>query len=257
MKFRLDSLLRGKLAAYLALSSLSISLVLAQGPAAPSSNADPLATGLSDDRIFGVIPNYLTVEQPELRVAPLSVKQKFALFAKETFDPFTFAEAAAGAGVSQTNNDDPKYGYGGRAYAQRFGAALADVTSQNFFSDAVLASWWHEDPRYFRRGPEFPFWYRVGYALSRAVVTRTDSGKNRFNYSGIVGMSMGIALSNAYYPPASVNGAEVGRRFGTSFAASALGNILPEFWPDIHDKIFRHKAQAPTAAPPAAASPGD
>lgn len=255
MKFRLDSIHRGKVAAFLTVSSVSISLVLAQGPVATSAN--PLAPGISDDRIFGVMPNYLTVEKPEAKITPLRVKEKFALFAKETFDPFTFAASAAGAGISQTNNDDPKYGYGMRAYAQRFGAAMADVTSQNFFSDAVLASWWHEDPRYFRRGPAFGFWYRVGYALSRSVVTRTDSGKNRFNYSGVVGMSMGIALSNTYYPPASVNGAEVARRFGTSFAAAALGNILPEFWPDIHDKIFHHKEHAPTAAPPAATAPGD
>lgn len=257
MKFRLDNVRRGKVAALLTLSSVSISLVLAQVPAAPSANPDPLSTGPSDDRIFGVVPNYLTVEHPESKIAPLSVKQKFALFAKETFDPFTFAASAAGAGISQTDNDDPKYGYGGRAYAQRFGAAVADVTSQNFFSDAVLASWWHEDPRYFRRGPEFTFWYRVGYALSRAVVTRTDSGGRQFNYSGVVGMSVGIALSNVYYPPASVNGSEVARRFGTSFAATALGNILPEFWPDIHDKLFRHKAPPSTAAPPASASRGD
>jgi hypothetical protein len=257
LKFRLDNLRRAKVAAFLTVSSVSLSLVLAQGPVAPSANPDPLAISTPDDRIFGVMPNYLTVEQPLSGIAPLSVKQKFELFAKETFDPFTFAEAAAGAGVSQTNNDDPKYGYGSRAYAQRFGAAMVDVTSQNFFSDAVLASWWHEDPRYFRRGPEFGFWYRMGYAVSRAVVTRTDSGRNRFNYSGIVGMSMGIALSNVYYPPASVNGPEVARRFGTSFAAMALGNILPEFWPDIHDKLFRHKAHAPTAAPPASSLPGD
>ena len=62
-------------------------------------------------------------------------------------------------------------------YAQRFGAAVADITTQNFFSDAVLASLLHEDPRYFRRGPEFGVWYRVGYALSRVAVTRTDAGK--------------------------------------------------------------------------------
>jgi hypothetical protein len=52
--------------------------------------------------------------------------------------------------------------------------------------------------------------------LSRVVVTRTDAGKDRFNYSGILGMSAGIALSNAYYPDSSVSAGEVGYRFGTS-----------------------------------------
>jgi hypothetical protein len=202
------------------------------------------------DRILGVIPNYLTVENPEQKVAPLSVKEKFRLFAKETFDPFTVASAAAGAALSQVDNDNPKYGEGSGPYAERFAAAVADITTQNFFQDAVLASLLHEDPRYFRKGPEFGIWYRVGYALSRVVVTRTDAGRDRFNFSGMLGMGMGIALSNAYYPDSSVSASEVGYRFGTSMVASALSNLLPEFWPDVHEKFFHRKPHDPTPPQP-------
>lgn len=198
------------------------------------------------------MPNYLTVEDPNKKIAPLTVKEKFNLFARETFDPFTPAAAAAGAAISQIDNSDPKYGYGGGAYAQRFGAACADIASQNFFSDFVMASVLHQDPRYFRRGPEYGTWHRVGYALSRVFVTRMDAGNETFNSSGVIGMAMGIALSNAYYPDKSVTGEEVGSRFATSFAAAALGNLLPEFWPDFHEKFFRHKTNPPsTSAPPA------
>jgi hypothetical protein len=241
-------------AVLLTVSCLSVTVVLGQAPPPdPAVSAPTAQPALNDapDRILGVIPNYLTVENPQQRVIPLTVKQKFTLFAKETFDPFTAASSAAGAALSQIDNDDPKYGHGGGPYAERFGAAVADVTTQNFFSDAVLASLLHEDPRYFRRGPEFGVWYRVGYALSRVVATRTDSGKNQFNYSGMLGMSMGIALSNAYYPDASVSGKEVAYRFGTSLAASALGNLLPEFWPDIHEKFFHRKPRVPSPPPPA------
>ena len=93
---------------------------------------------------FGVIPNYLTVEEPAKKITPLTVKEKFWLFAKETFDPFTAASAAAGAALSQVDNDNPKYGVGAGPYAERFGAAVADITTQNFFQDAVLASLLHE-----------------------------------------------------------------------------------------------------------------
>ena len=99
---------------------------------------------------------------------------------------------------------------------------MADVTTQNFFQDAVLASLLHEDPRYFRRGSEYGMWNRVGYALSRVVITRTDKGTNRFNFSGMLGMGLGIGLSNAYYPDSSVNGEEVATRFGTSLLSNAL-----------------------------------
>lgn len=227
--------------------SVSVPFALAQEPAAPSS-ASPQADDGSDNRIFGVIPNYLTVQDPQQRIAPLTVKQKFGLFTKETFDPFTVVAAGGGAALSQIDNDNPKYGRGAGPFAERFGAAVADITTQNFFSDAVLASVFHQDPRYFRRGPEFGVWYRVGYALSRTFVTRSDEGNKQFNYSGIAGMGLGIALSNAYYPDASVSGEEVATRFGTSLAAAALGNLLPEFWPDIHERFFHRKPASKTPA---------
>lgn len=253
MKFCLKHAQRANVAIFFTVFTLFDTFALAQAPA-PVSVADPASDDSPDDRIFGVIPNYLTVEQPQPHVAPLTVKQKFELFAKETFDPFTFASSAAGAALSQIDNDNPKYGHGAGPYAERFGAAVADVSTQNFFSDAMLASLLHEDPRYFRRGPEYSVWSRIGYALSRTFITRTDAGKERFNYSGILGMSMGIALSNAYYPEASVNGAEVASRFGTSTLATALGNLLPEFWPDIHDKFLHRKLHQPSPPPPHPAS---
>jgi hypothetical protein len=199
----------------------------------------PAPSSIDTSRIMGVIPNYQTVTDPHKVARPLTVKQKFALFAKETADPFTVGAAVAGAALSQSDNDAPRYGRGSGPYAERFGAAVADITTQNFFSDAVMSSLLHEDPRYFRLGPEYHFWHRLSYSLSRVAITRTDAGKNRFNYSGIIGMSMGIALSNAYYPASSVNGMEVASRFGTSLVASALSNILPEFWPDIRQKLRR------------------
>jgi hypothetical protein len=190
-----------------------------------------------------VIPNFQTVSDPTTPYAPLRVRDKWRLFVKESLDPFSFVSAAAGAGISQWHNEDPKYGVGVKPYLQRFGAAQADLTSQNFFQDAVLAPLFHEDPRYFRSGPGSTVLHRVAYAVSRAVITRRDSGKNSFNFSGLVGMELGIALSNAYYPPKSVNGEEMAYRTFTSLTASALGNLLPEFWPDIRARLTRHKRQ--------------
>ena len=205
----------------------------------PNGSSDPI----SNDRIFGLIPNFQTVSDPNQTYEPLRVRDKWKLFVKESVDPFTFASAAAGAALSQIDNDNPKYGYGIKPYLQRFGAAQADITTQNFFGDAVLASLLHEDPRYFRRGPSSPVMKRVGYALSRVVVTRRDSGRPIFNFAGVMGIGMGIALSDAYYPSPSVGGGELESRVITSLVASALGNLLPEFWPDIRQKLGRHKRQ--------------
>jgi len=221
----------------------------AQSPVDPPDPIDPIAPvilptpppPLTHDRILGIIPNFQTVNDPTKPYVPLQVREKWLLFVRETVDPYTFASAAAGAGISQWHNDDPKYGAGFKPYMQRFGAAYADVATQNFFSDAVLASFFHEDPRYFRKGPGSPVIHRIFYAMSRVVITRRDSGRDAFNFSGVLGMGMGIALSNAYYPPASINGPEMGSRVGTSLLSSALGNLLPEFWPDFKAKLARYR----------------
>lgn len=205
--------------------------VIAHPPAPPELNTD---------RILGVMPNFQTVEDPRTPYQPLHPRQKFELFVRESIDPFTFVGAGLGAGLSHLDKDDPKYGQGNGAYAERFGAAMADIATQNFFADFVLASVLHEDPRYFRRGSEYPFVKRVGYSLSRIVVTRKDSGGSTFNFAGVGGMMMGIGLSDAYYPSRSVNAPEFGSRVITSLLSAALGNLLPEFWPDVHDKLFHH-----------------
>ncbi len=217
--------------------------VCAQTPAQPVDVVPVLPSTLPDsyERILGIIPNYQTVSDPTAPYVPLRVVEKWKLFVRETIDPYTFASAAGGAAMSQIDNDNPKYGYGAMSYLQRFGAAQADITTQNFFQDAVLASLLHEDPRYFRMGPSRSIMKRVGYALSRAVITKRDSGKESFNFSGVIGMGMGIALSDAYYPPRSVGGGELESRVVTSLTATALGNLLPEFWPDIKQKFSRHK----------------
>jgi hypothetical protein len=218
-------------------------LLHSQSTANPPAQAAPAvqSSPLSNDRILGIIPNFQTVSDPNRPYAPLRVRDKWWLFVKETVDPYTFVSSAAGAGLSQWHNGAPDYGVGAKAYFQRFGAAQADVTTQNFFSDAVLASILHEDPRYFRMGPSRRVVIRIVYAMSRVAITRKDSGKEGFSYSGLGGMVLGITLSNAYYPPKNVNGGEMESRVMTSLTASALGNLLPEFWPDVKSKLTHLK----------------
>lgn len=226
-----------------------IPLLCAQDPdpadSAAIQNIQPVEPpdGISNDRILGVIPNFQTVSDPNQHVAPLTSRQKFKLFVKETIDPYTFASAAAGAGLSQISNGTPQYGDGFASYSQRLGAAYVDMATQNFFSDYFLSTVLHEDPRYYRMGPSHSIPRRIYYSMTRLIIAKTDKGGTRFNFSGVGGMAMGIALSNAYYPGKSVSGSVTSGRFTSSMTSSALGNLLPEFWPDFKEKLahWRHK----------------
>lgn len=200
---------------------------------------DDLAPAINTDRIMGILPNYQTVNDPKAAFVPLTPKQKWKLFVRESVDPFNFVSAAAGAGLSQIGDQTPKYGIGARAFGSRYGAAVADLTTQNFYSTGVLACMLHQDPRYFRMGPEHNILKRVGYSFSRMLVTRTDSGASAFNTSNVLGMALGIATSNLYYPSDSIHGGVMADRLYTSFTGGITGNLLSEFWPDMQKMLHR------------------
>jgi hypothetical protein len=172
---------------------------------------------------------------------PPSVSEKWKLFEKETFAPLTLGAGAFNAGVSQATDSTPLYGREFfPAYPERFGSAVGDIVSQNFFADFLLASAFHEDTRYTRLGPSHKLMSRIVYAISRSVITRTDSGSGTFNWANVTGTAMSAGLSNAYYPPASRTATASAANWGTSVAGSGLVNLLPEFLPDFRAWVKRH-----------------
>jgi hypothetical protein len=145
--------------------------------------------------------------------------------------------------ASQLTRSSPLYGkhfWRRDAFVKRFSATLADNTSQNFFSDFLFASAFHEDTRYLREGPSHKLWPRIGYAISRAIMTRTDSGAATFNFANVTGCAASAALSNAYYPAHSRTAAVAVVNWGTNVAGSGLGNLMPELGPDVGRWLKRH-----------------
>jgi len=164
-----------------------------------------------------------------------SVDEKWNHFWAETWTPFTVFAGAFNAGVSQVTRSTPLYGRHPwpSAYPKRFGASVGDIVSQNFFADFLLASAFHEDTRYVRRGESHRLWPRIGYAISRSIIVRTDSGDETFNWANVLGTAMMAGLSNAYYPPASRTVKAAATNWSTSIAGTGLVNLMPEFLPDV------------------------
>jgi len=238
----------------LAVTAVVLAVLALCGPAKaaadfdnPADERDAIAPAIApagpfnEERILGVLPDFQTITEQGTKAAPLTRKQKWTLAWKETADPFNILSAAMGAGFSQAGNQTPKYGHGVPAYGERFGAAIGDFATQNVFSAGVLAGLLHQDPRYFRKGPGTGITSRALYSISRIAVTRQDSGKAAFNVSGILGMMMGIAASNLYYPGSSVRGSVMVGRLHTSLMGGVSGNLLSEFWPDLQKKFLHRK----------------
>lgn len=224
---------------FLAISGLAIA-----GDSRPDSEDVESARNVashSENHILGIIPNYQAVEDPNAKVDPLRPSQKWSMFARTTTDPFALVMVGIGAATSQASHGTPDYGTGRAAFGKRLGAAYSDVMLQGMMTGALLPSILHQDPRYFRLGPEYSLPRRVGYALSRVIVTRHDSGKPATNWSFLGGTVAGIAASNLYYPGHSQTGSVLLCRVGSNVLGSAVGNLLPEFWPDIRQHLFHHR----------------
>jgi hypothetical protein len=174
-------------------------------------------------------------------LATPSTAERWEYFQNETIAPLTLGAGAFNAAVSQVTRSTPLYGRDPwPAYPKRFGASVADIVSQNFWGDFVLASAFHEDTRYRRLGESRRRLPRIEYAISRSVITRADAGRATFNWSNVLGTAMSAGLSNAYYPPASRTARAALTNWGTSVAGSGLANLLPEFLPDFKRWLKRH-----------------
>jgi len=94
-------------------------------------------------RLVGIIPNFYTSYIYD--TAPLTVKQKFLMAERGTFDPVSMIGVGIGAGIEQAMNTYPGYGQGATGYAKRFGAKFADGRSSDFLTHAVFPSLFHQD----------------------------------------------------------------------------------------------------------------
>ena len=106
---------------------------------------------------------------------------------------------AGQAGVAQANNSYPEFGQGAKGYGRYYWHTLADAINENTWVEFIVPSIMHQDTRYYTLG-KGNFGKRLGYAFTRIVITRSDSGHETFNYSEILGAGAFSGVANLYYP---------------------------------------------------------
>jgi hypothetical protein len=206
-------------------------------------------------RVFAVMATFNTTANKD--AVPLSAGEKYRLFFRSATDPWPFVLTAFGAGIDQAEDSFPEYGQGVAGYAKRYGAAYTDYFTGNLLGNAVLASWWKEDPRYFQKGTG-SFASRFLWAAGGTVWCKRDKGTWGPNYANVMGNLMGAAVSNLYYPaPERTVGDTLSRGF-TVTAQAIIGSEIIEFWPDMVRYHRRKQAEklakqgiGPNAVPPA------
>jgi hypothetical protein len=169
---------------------------------------------------------------PQERVPTLDAKDKMVLWLHEEVEPTAPVPALFSAGYSQVTDGDPRYGSDKAAFGVRLGAVLLRQTSMRLFSDSLIPTLDHEDPRYFRLASG-SYLARGLHAVEFTVIDRNDAGRRVLNVFDLAGHLVASALTLAYYPDPSQNGRVVMKTWGYALAGAAVDNIFLEFWPDV------------------------
>ena len=198
----------------------------------------PQATEGQPKRIFGIFPNYRSVSVDQ-HLPPQSVRAKFVTATQDSFDYSAIVFPAVIALEEQGSGAVPEFGSGGAAFGRYLWRAVLDQTDENYIVEFLVPAITHEDTRYYalhkRRQRA---WKRAGYAVSRLVITRADSGKETVNVGELAGAAMGASLSSTYYPASQRTAGNITARYATNLGVDIFGFLLREFWPDANHILF-------------------
>jgi hypothetical protein len=176
-------------------------------------------------RVFGIIPNFYVVYDPNPE--PLTTKLKFRLALKVATDPITAVGIAVLSGAQQAG-DTPDYGQGAQGFGKRFGANAADGFTDLMIGGAILPSLLHQDPRYFYQGTGTNK-SRIRHAVLNPFVCKGDNGNWQPNYSSLGGDLASSAISNAYYPRSNRGAGMVLGNFAINTAERIGSSLAQEF----------------------------
>lgn len=197
-------------------------------------------------RVLLLFPGYETIQDPTIPVARLRTSQKLEMAYRKTVDPSFLVESGMFAAFDVVAHYGPDYGSGWRPFAQRYGYNAANTASTFLFTDGLLPTVFHQDPRYFRKG-EGSARSRIWWALRSEGVAFSDHGREMPNYSSLIGFGMSTALSNAYSPSSSVTFGSTMERYGVKIGVSFGLNLLREFGgvskPEKHQSIAKHTSR--------------
>jgi hypothetical protein len=204
-------------------------------PDAPSASD----AGMQTKRILGIVPNFEAVSV-NAKLPPQSVKEKFKDATDDSFDYSSLIFVGGLAGVGQASNSIPEFHQGAAGYGRYYWHTFADQTDENYLVEFAFPVALHQDARYYTlgRGGDLK---RTAYSLSRILITRTDSGRETFNASEIIGAGAASGISDFYYPEQERTWTKTGQRWLTNVSLDGATFVLREFWPDINSALFHTK----------------
>ena len=196
-------------------------------PQDPAQDESPSSPAVSETHL-----NQFPVLPPGLTRAPLTIQDKFHIYAHKTFGPPAVILPAFGAGLGMLNppNKYPReWKDGADAFGRNYGYRVADHTSRNtaqFLTGALL----HEDPRYLRSTSSNPV-FRTVHALAFTIFDKTDSGRTTFAASNFASAAAGGFIGMGILPDGYNDVTHAEQHMASEFLQIGIGNVLTEFEP--------------------------
>ena len=183
------------------------------------------------------VPGQPLPDAPNYR--PLSPKQKFDAFLRNTYSAGQLVGILSDAAISQATGAYPRLNPGMAGFGERLGISAMGAEAASFIGGFVYPTLLHQDPRYFP-SHQHRILNRMAYAASRAIIGRSDNGTAVINTSVIASQFTEAAISNAYVPYRDKSVSGTVENALTGLGGVAEGHILDEFWPDIKEFVWRH-----------------
>ncbi len=171
---------------------------------------------------------------------PMTSRQKFDGWMHHTYSFDMFSGAAIDSLILQATGAYRDYGGGMQGFTKRYGTQLLSNEAGSLFGRWLFPTILHQDTRYYPSG-QTRILDRMAYAVSRTVITRSDSGNNVFNSSLLLTLLFTSALANGYKPNYDESFQATMANTFAGLGATAQINLLNEFWPDLKDLFTQHQ----------------
>jgi len=221
----------------------------APSPTPPVGTSTIRPDEVQTKRVLGVMPNFRSISPGQVVPKP-TVRDKFITATQDNFDYSALFFGGVIALDAFASKQTPEFHQGMAGYGRYYWHTVADQSIENYFVEFIIPAVNHEDSRYYAMGRSGGgVWRRVGYSLSRAVVTRSDAGKPMFNYGEVVGAAAAVSISQYYYPSQERTLSNGFRNWGQDVGYDSMTFMFHEFWPDISNKFFGKKSGKAAATP--------
>ena len=169
-------------------------------------------------------------------VVPMTWEQKGYLALHDLADPANFGTILGISAITVGADSHSAYGPGMKGFGKSVGVSLLQDATAQFFGEFAIPVLTHQDPRYFRI-PHAPVPKRILYAVSRSVISRSDSGRSMPNYATLFSYPIEAELANFYVPGIHPDAASTGIRILTGYGLDPVNNLLNEFLPDVASRV--------------------